>query len=50
LIEDDVYSELYAVAQKPLPAKAFDQQGKIMHCSSFSKNLAAGFRVGWDAY
>ncbi len=49
LIEDDVYGELYFGANKPLPAKAFDQQGNIMHCSSFSKSLAAGFRVGWVA-
>lgn len=49
LIEDDVYSELYFGESKPLPAKAFDQQGMTMHCSSFSKTLVAGFRIGWVA-
>jgi DNA-binding transcriptional MocR family regulator len=49
LIEDDVYSELYFGSNKPLPAKAFDQQGMTMHCSSFSKTLVAGFRIGWVA-
>ncbi|QHM72409.1 PLP-dependent aminotransferase family protein [Mixta intestinalis] len=49
LIEDDVYSEIYFGADKPLPAKAFDRQGNVLHCSSFSKNLVAGFRVGWVA-
>ncbi|MFD1803983.1 PLP-dependent aminotransferase family protein [Mixta tenebrionis] len=49
LIEDDVYSEIYFGADKPLPAKAFDRQGSVLHCSSFSKNLVAGFRVGWVA-
>ena len=49
LIEDDVYSELYFGSKKPLPAKAFDQQGMTMHCSSFSKTLVAGFRIGWVA-
>ncbi|QKJ88686.1 PLP-dependent aminotransferase family protein [Paramixta manurensis] len=49
LIEDDVYNELYFGGEKPLPAKAFDQQGNVLHCSSFSKNLVAGFRVGWVA-
>nr|WP_024966857.1 PLP-dependent aminotransferase family protein [Pantoea sp. IMH] len=49
LIEDDVYSELYFGGDKPLPAKAFEQQGSVLHCSSFSKNLVAGFRVGWVA-
>ncbi|WP_338493419.1 PLP-dependent aminotransferase family protein [Erwinia aphidicola] len=49
LIEDDVYSELYSGREKPLPAKAFDRQNNVLHCSSFSKNLVAGFRVGWVA-
>ena len=49
LIEDDVYGELYFGLQRPLPAKAYDRQGWVMHCSSFSKNLAPGYRVGWVA-
>ncbi|WP_415721385.1 PLP-dependent aminotransferase family protein [Photobacterium ganghwense] len=49
LIEDDVYSELYIGDSKPLPAKAFDEQGQFMHCSSFSKTLVEGFRIGWVA-
>jgi DNA-binding transcriptional MocR family regulator len=49
LIEDDVYGELYFGERKPLPAKAFDREGLIMHCSSFSKCLAPGYRVGWVA-
>ncbi|MFK8259625.1 PLP-dependent aminotransferase family protein [Erwinia sp. AnSW2-5] len=49
LIEDDVYSELYFGHEKPLPAKAFDRDDNVLHCSSFSKNLVAGFRVGWVA-
>lgn len=49
LVEDDVYSELYFGGDKPLPAKAFDRSGDVLHCSSFSKNLVAGFRVGWVA-
>ncbi len=49
LIEDDVYSELYFGGDKPLPAKAFEKQSSVLHCSSFSKNLVAGFRVGWVA-
>jgi DNA-binding transcriptional MocR family regulator len=49
LIEDDVYGELYFGAQKPPPAKAFDKHGLVLHCSSFSKCLAPGYRVGWVA-
>lgn len=49
LIEDDVYGELYFTEKKPPPAKAFDRQGLVMHCGSFSKSLAPGYRVGWVA-
>ena len=49
LIEDDVYGELYFGAHKPRPAKAWDREGLVMHCSSFSKTLAPGYRVGWVA-
>lgn len=47
LIEDDVYHELHFGTQVPKPIKAFDQQGWVMHCSSFSKCLAPGYRIGW---
>ncbi len=47
LVEDDVYAELYYSAARPLPAKAFDTQGLVLHCSSFSKCLAPGYRIGW---
>lgn len=49
LIEDDVYGELYFGARRPLPAKAFDRRGLVMHCNSFSKSLAPGWRIGWSA-
>ncbi|SFB00783.1 transcriptional regulator, GntR family [Collimonas sp. OK607] len=49
LIEDDVYGELYFGDRRPTPAKAFDTEGLVMHCSSFSKCLAPGYRVGWTA-
>ncbi|MFY9260828.1 MAG: PLP-dependent aminotransferase family protein [Gallionella sp.] len=49
LIEDDVYGELYFGDQRPRPAKAFDTAGLVMHCASFSKCLAPGYRVGWAA-
>lgn len=49
LIEDDVYAELYFGDKRPLPAKAFDQEGLVLHCSSFSKCLAPGYRLGWAA-
>jgi DNA-binding transcriptional MocR family regulator len=47
LIEDDVYGELHFQAEYPLPALAFDHKGLVMHCGSFSKTLAPGYRIGW---
>jgi len=49
LIEDDVYGDLHATAHKPRPVKAFDKEGWVIHCASFSKTLAPGYRVGWVA-
>jgi DNA-binding transcriptional MocR family regulator len=49
LIEDDVYGDLHFQADYPLPARAFDKSGLVMHCSSFSKTLAPGYRIGWVA-
>lgn len=49
LIEDDVYGELYADVRQPPPAKRFDAAGGVLHCASFSKCLAPGYRVGWAA-
>jgi DNA-binding transcriptional MocR family regulator len=49
LIEDDVYGELYFDGRRPVPLKAYDAEGWVMHCSSFSKTLAPGYRVGWTS-
>ena len=49
LIEDDVYAELYYGKQPPRPVKSHDREGLVMHCGSFSKSLAPGYRVGWVA-
>jgi DNA-binding transcriptional MocR family regulator len=47
LIEDDIYGDLTFDLQRPKVAKAFDRTGMVLLCSSFSKVLAPGFRVGW---
>jgi DNA-binding transcriptional MocR family regulator len=49
LIEDDVYAELFFGRRRPKPVKAFDRKGLVLNCSSFSKSLAPGYRVGWVA-
>ncbi|WP_429139717.1 PLP-dependent aminotransferase family protein [Aeromonas allosaccharophila] len=47
LVEDDVYAEVYFGRERPKPIKHWDQRGDSLLCSSFSKCLAPGFRVGW---
>ncbi|MFK4136716.1 GntR family transcriptional regulator MpaR [Pseudomonas luteola] len=49
LIEDDVYAELNFNSKPPRPVKSYDDDGLVMHCGSFSKCLAPGYRVGWVA-
>jgi len=47
LIEDDIYGDLAFTADRPRTAKTFDTEGNVLLCSSFSKVLSPGFRVGW---
>jgi len=47
LIENDIFGELYFGDSRPSVAKAYDEKGLVMLCSSFSKTLAPGYRVGW---
>jgi len=47
LIEDDIYGELYFGKNRPKTCKYFDKRGMVMHCSSLSKSLAPGYRIGW---
>lgn len=47
LIEDDITGDLAFDLERPKVAKAFDRNGMVLLCSSFSKVLAPGFRVGW---
>jgi DNA-binding transcriptional MocR family regulator len=49
LIEDDVYGDLAYGPSRPPSTKAFDEKGLVLYCSSFSKTLAPGYRVGWIA-
>lgn len=47
VIEDDVYSELYYGNSRPSLLKSYDEQGMVITCSSFSKTICPGFRLGW---
>lgn len=47
IIEDDVYGELAFDYPRPITIKSLDTDGRVLLCSSFSKTLAPGLRVGW---
>ncbi|MCP3687573.1 MAG: PLP-dependent aminotransferase family protein, partial [Gammaproteobacteria bacterium] len=47
MIEDDVYGSVYFGDKAPRPAKSYDLNNLVLSCSSFSKSLAPGYRIGW---
>ncbi len=47
LIEDDVYGDVYFGERAPRSAKSYDFNDLVLSCSSFSKTLAPGYRIGW---
>ncbi|MDR3400123.1 MAG: PLP-dependent aminotransferase family protein [Pandoraea sp.] len=49
LIEDDVYGDIHFGRERPKPFIALDGGENTLYCSSFSKCLAPGYRVGWIA-
>ena len=49
LIEDDIYGEMYFGKSRPKTCKTYDKKGLVLHCGSFSKSLAPGYRIGWTS-
>ncbi len=49
LIEDDIYGDIYFGDERPKPFMALDRRGRTLYCSSFSKTIAPGYRIGWLA-
>jgi DNA-binding transcriptional MocR family regulator len=47
LIEDDIYGDLYFTNERPRTIHSFDTGGRVLLCSSFSKTVAPGYRIGW---
>ncbi|MDI3325333.1 PLP-dependent aminotransferase family protein [Pontibacterium granulatum] len=47
LIEDDIYGDLSFQYPRPRSLKSFDTEDRVILCSSFSKTVAPGLRVGW---
>lgn len=47
IVEDDPYGKLrYRGADVP-PVKHWDEAGRVLYASTFSKTIAPGFRLGW---
>jgi DNA-binding transcriptional MocR family regulator len=49
LIEDDIYGDICFGPDRPKPFIALDRRGNTIYCSSFSKTVAPGYRIGWVA-
>jgi 2-aminoadipate transaminase len=47
IFEDNPYGELRFAGEDVPTYKSFDEDGIVMYCSSFSKILSAGMRVGY---
>ena len=47
IVEDNIQGELYFGRKRPTTLKSYDRNGLVLYCSSFSKTLAPGLRVGW---
>lgn len=46
LVEDDIYGDI-SFTDRPDTCKTYDQEGDVILCSSFSKTISPGLRVGW---
>lgn len=47
IIEDDPYGKLSYDIDHIKPIKAFDDEGRVIYLSTFSKILSPGFRLAW---
>jgi DNA-binding transcriptional MocR family regulator len=46
LIEDDIYGDLF-YETRPSACKSYDKTGNVILCSSITKTVAPGLRIGW---
>jgi DNA-binding transcriptional MocR family regulator len=47
VIEDDLYGELAYTGERPPPLRRYAGSTSVITCSSYSKTLAPGLRIGW---
>lgn len=49
VVEDDPYGKLRYRGQDVPPVKSWDEAGRVLYASTFSKTIAPGLRLGWVA-
>jgi DNA-binding transcriptional MocR family regulator len=49
LIEDDIYGELHFDQVRPRAIRSYDRHGRVILCSSFTKDISPSLRLGWIA-
>jgi len=49
IFEDDIYGELATDYPRPGTIKSYDIDGRVLLCSSLTKTVAPGLRIGWIA-
>jgi GntR family transcriptional regulator of abcA and norABC len=47
ILEDGAYQELWLDTPPPLPLKALDREGRVLHLGTLSKAASPGLRIGW---
>ncbi|WP_454255103.1 aminotransferase-like domain-containing protein [Pseudomonas sp. Marseille-Q8238] len=47
VVEDDIYGELLFEPGRCKALKAHDRNDQVIYCSSFSKTISPGVRIGW---
>ncbi|MCD6264144.1 PLP-dependent aminotransferase family protein [Candidatus Bathyarchaeota archaeon] len=49
IVEDNPYGYIAFEGEPPTPIKAFDEGGRVIYLSTFSKIVSPGLRIGWVA-
>ncbi len=47
ILEDNPYGYITFEGEMPKPIKAWDDEGRVMYTSTFSKIVSPGMRIGW---
>lgn len=47
ILEDGAYQQLWLDTPPPLPLKALDREGRVLHLGTLSKAASPGLRIGW---